>query len=88
MSSGMFVIEDPFGMGFTESSTARRWREKPDLDIFGKKLDGTLCGQRQFICSVTSLHLSHLGHQLVNLLWELKMTIVLASKHMSVDKCI
>ena len=62
MCSGMLVLEDPFGTGLTESTTARRWWEKLDLDVLGKELDGTLCGQGQFICSVTGLHLPHLGH--------------------------
>ena len=43
-SIGMVVIEDSFGMGLTESTIARIWREKPDLDVLGKELDSTLCG--------------------------------------------
>ena len=43
MGSSVFVIEDPFGMGFAKYPNARRWWKKHDLDILGKELDGTLC---------------------------------------------
>ena len=54
MSLDVFVIEDPFGIGFMESSIARRWWEKLDMDVLSKEMDNTLCRSRQFICSVTS----------------------------------
>ena len=43
-----------------------------DLGALGKKSDSTRCGQGQFICRVTGLHLPHLDHQLEFFLWEPK----------------
>ena len=58
-----------------------------DLDALGKEPDSTLCGQEQFICSVTGLHLPHLDYQLEFLQMEPKMTNDMVLEHMMVDKC-
>ena len=71
MDSDSMVVADPFGMSLTESSATRRWWEMYDAGALGKELDSTLCGTRQFINSVTGLHLPPLDHHL-EFLWGLK----------------
>ena len=43
-------------------NTLGLWKEILSHFHHSKELDDTLCGQGQFVCSVTGLHLPHLGH--------------------------
>ena len=88
MGSGNIVIIDPFGMSLTESSTARRWWKQHDVVVLGKKLNDALCGQGQFICSVTGLHLSYLDHQMECLPQDSMGSIHMVWEHLRVDSCI
>ena len=87
MGSDSIVIVDPSGMGLTESSAARRGWKQHNVVVLGKKLDDAICGQRQFICSVTGLHLSYLDHQLECLPWDSMGSIHMVWELLRVDSC-
>ena len=85
--SDSVVVADPFGMSLTESSAERRWWVRYDVGVLYRELSSTLYDQGQFICSVTSLHLSYLDHQLECLPRDSMGSIHMVWEHLRVDSC-
>ena len=65
----------------------RRWWKQHDTVVLGKKRDGALCGQGQFLCSVTGLHLLYLDHQLECLPQDSMGSIHMVWEHLKLDSC-